>query len=117
MIGKLKRLFGKKPAIVKGTAKLQEGHSKHVEFGDVLAGTGVEIVLCRVDGELFALDARCPHEGGRIIDGPLQEGRYALCPLHNYAFDPKSGAAQRVVCKNARAYRVQEDGDQCEVWI
>jgi nitrite reductase/ring-hydroxylating ferredoxin subunit len=117
MIGKLKRIFGKKPAIVKGTAKLEEGQSKRVEFGDVLAGTGVEVVLCRVGGKVLALDTRCPHEGGRIVDGPLLEGRYAVCPLHNYAFDPRTGEAQRVVCKKARTYRVQEDGDQCEVWL
>lgn len=117
MLGKLKRIFGKQPAIVKGTTKLEEGQGKRVEFGDVLAGTGVAIVLCRVDGVLHAVDTRCPHEGGQITGGPLLEGRYAVCPLHNYAFDPKSGKSQRMLCKNARTYRVEEDGDQCEVWI
>lgn len=117
MLEKLKGLFGKKPALVKGTSKLAEGHSKRIEFGDVLAGTGVEIVLCRVGGAVHALDTRCPHEGGRLVDGPLIEGRYAMCPLHNYLFDPESGAAHRGACKNARTYRVREDGDQCEVWI
>ena len=50
-------------------------------------------VLCRVDGELHALDALCPHEGGRIHDGPLAQGKYAVCPLHNYKFDPRTGEA------------------------
>ena len=63
------------------------------------------MILCRVEGRLHALDALCPHEGGRIVPGPLVEGKYALCPLHNYKFDPRTGKAVDVSCKAARTYR------------
>jgi nitrite reductase/ring-hydroxylating ferredoxin subunit len=117
MLDRILGLFGSKPVVVRGTGKLPEGQARKVEFGDVLAGTGKQIVLCRVGGELHALDALCPHEGGRIVEGPLVEGRFALCPLHNYRFDPKTGKAQGVVCRDAKRYKVKEKDGDCELWL
>jgi nitrite reductase/ring-hydroxylating ferredoxin subunit len=111
-------LFRRKPAWIRGTGKLAEGHAKKVEFGDVLAGTGKQIILCRLDGVLYAIDAKCPHEdGGRISDGPLIEGKHALCPLHDYRFDPRTGASIGSLCGNARKYKVREAGGDCEIWL
>lgn len=110
-------LFRGRPASIQGTGKLAEGHAKKVEFGDVLAGTGKQIVLCRVKGKLYALDTKCPHEGGRISDGPLLEGHYAMCPLHNYRFDPRTGKAVGRVCNDAKTYRVREKDGDCEIWL
>jgi len=117
VLGKLKGLFRGKPALIKGAGKLAEGQAKKVEIGDVLAGTGVELILCRVDGALRAVDARCPHEGGRIMDGPLVEGRFVTCPLHNFLFDPRTGKAHGVSCRAAKTYDVREVGNDCEVWL
>lgn len=110
-------LFRGKPALIRGTGKLAEGQSKKVEFGDVLAGTGKQVVLCRVEGKLYALDGLCPHEGGRISDGPLIEGKHAMCPLHNYKFDPRTGAEIGAMCKDAKTYKVREQGADCEIWL
>lgn len=118
MIGRfLGGLFRGRPTVIEGIGALEEGTSRSVEIGDTLAGTGVELILCRVDGKVLALDARCPHEGGRIIAGPLVEGRYAACPLHNYQFDPATGKARDVACRKARTFRVRESGEVCEVWL
>jgi nitrite reductase/ring-hydroxylating ferredoxin subunit len=76
-------LFRGRPAVIVGTGKLQEGHSKKVDLGDPLAGTGKQVVLCRVGGKLYALDSKCPHESGRISDGPLIDGKLAMCPTTN----------------------------------
>ena len=116
----LKRIFGafgKKPVVVKGTGKLEEGQARTVTIGDPLAGSGYELVFCRVDGELFALDAKCPHQGGRITAGPLADGKYAVCPLHHYQFDPKTGDVKQGSCAKAKTYRVREVGDDCEIWL
>ena len=110
-------LFRGRPAVIQGTGKLPEGHAKKVDLGDPLAGTGRTIVLCRVEGTLCALDALCPHEGGRISDGPLIGGRLAMCPLHNYQFDPKTGKAVGRVCNDAKTYRVREKDGDCEIWL
>tara|TARA_Y100001970_G_scaffold41606_1_gene51536 strand:- start:7770 stop:8150 length:381 start_codon:yes stop_codon:yes gene_type:complete len=48
------------------------------------------IVVCRVNGELYALEDNCSH-----ADTPLSEGRlrsYNLtCPLHGTSFDVRTG--------------------------
>ncbi|TAJ11245.1 MAG: Rieske (2Fe-2S) protein [Planctomycetota bacterium] len=117
MLGKLGDLFRGKPVVIKGTRKLQDGMARKVTFGDLLAGTGKEILMCRVGGALHALDARCPHEGGRLSEGPLAEGKLAVCPLHNYQFEPTSGRCVNAACKNAKRYKLREVGDDCELWI
>jgi nitrite reductase/ring-hydroxylating ferredoxin subunit len=116
VLSKLLGLFRKRPVLIQGSSKLREGQSKLVSIGDPLAG-GVEIVLARTGGKLYALDRRCPHENGHLTDGPLMEGKYALCPLHNYKFDPASGRAIDVACGNAKTYVVRERGDDCEVFV
>jgi nitrite reductase/ring-hydroxylating ferredoxin subunit len=117
MLGRLRALFGGKPALIKGAARLQDGMAKKIVFGDPIAGDGVEVILCRVDGALQALDALCPHEGGRIAEGPLAGGKYAVCPLHSYQFDPATGECENATCRKAKTYRVRESGEDCEIWL
>jgi nitrite reductase/ring-hydroxylating ferredoxin subunit len=116
MLGRLLGFLRGPSVTIQGVNKLPDGEAKKISIGDPLAG-GTEIVLCRRGGQLFALDVLCPHEGGRIIGGPLVEGRYVTCPLHNYKFDPANGRAVGVACKSAKTYRVIERGDDCEVFV
>lgn len=76
-----------------------------------------ELLLCRVRGRLHALDTLCPHEGGRLAEGPLVEGRYAFCPLHLYKFDPRDGRAVEVDCAPARTLPVREVDGVAEVRV
>jgi len=117
MFKKILGLFRGKPAIVKGTGKLAEGHSRIVTFGDVLAGTGTQIMFTRIEGKLHAIDAICPHQGVLMEDGPLAEGMYVRCPLHLYHFDPKSGDERSALCRSARAFKVREADGDAEVWL
>ena len=111
VLGRILNAFRRKPALVKGAGKLEEGQARTVDLGDPLAG-GVQVVLARKGGKLHALDTACPHEGGRIVGGPLLEGRYVVCPLHNYRFDVETGKPWADVCKKARVYECREvDGD------
>ncbi len=106
------------PLRVPGVDRLAEGHAKKIRFDvDGDDDRSGELVLCRVDGELYALDTLCPHEGGRISEGPLMERRYTLCPLHLYRFDPRDGAAVGIECPPARTYRVEERGTQAVIWL
>jgi nitrite reductase/ring-hydroxylating ferredoxin subunit len=112
MFGRLRGLFGGKPVLIPGTSKLPEGEARKVTIGDPIACSGLNVVLARVDGKLHALDSRCPHEGGHLAPGPLVEGKYVRCPLHNYHFDPKSGSCVNAPCGKARTLKVVEkDGD------
>ena len=117
MVGKwISNLFSRKPVLVKGGAKVVEGEARSVDLGDPHAG-GTRLLLCKVDGEIHALDSRCPHADGQIQSGPLEKGRYAVCPLHRYLFDPATGAAQGVACKPAQRFKTRQQGDDVEVFI
>lgn len=118
MLRRLKGLFRGRGISIPGTDRLTEGEARKVDIGDPGAGDyGTQVILCRVEGTLHALDALCPHEGGRIVPGPLVDGKYALCPLHNYKFDPRTGKAVDVSCKAARTYRIEEKNGAAELHL
>jgi len=116
MLGRILDVFRGQPMVVTGTSKLKEGEAKRIDVGDPL-GDGFQFLLCRVDGEVYAITTECPHDGGQIVEGPMRDGRYALCPLHMYAFDPRNGRPQNDLCSKARTFKVREKGDECQVWI
>ncbi len=99
---------------IPGVERLENGYARKVLVPEA-EGPPREIVVLRWRGELHALDSLCPHEGGRIAEGPLWEGRYAYCPLHLYRFDPRDGHAIGVDCRPARVYRVREIGGVAEI--
>lgn len=109
-------LFKGRPVDVPKTSELTEGQARNVSIGDIAAG-GQRIVLCRVEGKLHALDSICPHEAGRIVPGKLIEGKYAICPLHNFLFDPTTGAVVRGSCRKATTYKVEEHGDSATIYL
>ena len=67
---------------------------------------GVEIAVFRMRrGEVYAVQASCPHAGGPLADG-LIGGRRVICPLHGHAFDLETGASLRDSCPALRTYSV-----------
>ena len=54
---------------------------------------GKAICVANVAGTICVLDGTCPHEGGPLGEGMIEEGR-VVCPWHGYAFDPKTGATE-----------------------
>ncbi|MFT7485846.1 MAG: nitrite reductase/ring-hydroxylating ferredoxin subunit [Candidatus Paceibacteria bacterium] len=117
MFKRLTQLFRGRPYRIQNIASLPEGQARAELVGDPFAG-GAQIVLARVDGELHVLDSECPHAAeGHFDDGALVEGRYLLCPAHNYHFDPKTGKSVGSPCKKATSYKFELDGDDCLVYI
>jgi nitrite reductase/ring-hydroxylating ferredoxin subunit len=108
-------VFRGRSLVIEGVDRLSEGRAKKFATGDSLAGDP-EFLLCRIDGSLYAIDTRCPHEGGRFLEGELIGGREVHCPLHRYQFDPKTGRPTNALCARARTYRLKEKGISCEVW-
>ena len=51
---------------------------------------GREVLLCRLDGLVFALPSRCTHNGAPLVDGRL-EGPFLRCPWHAVRFDVRTG--------------------------
>ena len=76
------------------------GEGRNVE----VAGEEIAVFRTRA-GELYAVQATCPHRGGPLADG-IVGGSRVVCPLHSYAFDLASGAPTREGCPALRTYRV-----------
>ncbi len=47
--------------------------------------------LCKVDGQVYAMDGVCPHQGGPLGQGILN-GTGVMCPWHAWEFDCRTGA-------------------------
>ena len=110
------KIFRRHRIHVPDSDKLADGEARKVSMGDPNAG-GMELLVCRVKGEVFAIETLCPHEGGRLVPGPLAEGKYALCPLHNYRFDPATGKPIGASCPKARVFKAREQDNAIEILI
>jgi 3-phenylpropionate/trans-cinnamate dioxygenase ferredoxin subunit len=53
---------------------------------------GVPVLLCNVDGTLYAVEDVCTHDGGALDAGEL-EGNRVMCPRHGAFFDVTTGKA------------------------
>jgi 3-phenylpropionate/trans-cinnamate dioxygenase ferredoxin subunit len=51
-----------------------------------------EVAVCNVDGQFYAIDDLCTHDGGSLDQGEL-EGDQIECPRHGARFDVRTGAA------------------------
>jgi nitrite reductase/ring-hydroxylating ferredoxin subunit len=51
------------------------------------------VVLCRVAGQLHAVEDNCSHREARLSEGRLR-GTLLTCPLHGAQFDVRTGAHQ-----------------------
>ena len=51
---------------------------------------GVDILLVKHDGRIFALGERCAHLGGPLAEGKL-EGTTVVCPWHGSRFSLEDG--------------------------
>jgi nitrite reductase (NADH) small subunit len=60
--------------------------------GRALAVGAEQVAVFRLrDGSLRALAAVCPHRGGPLADGLLDQ-RVVVCPLHGFSYDLQTGA-------------------------
>ena len=73
---------------------------------------GVLIVLVNLDGQFYAIEDVCTHDGGPLGEGKLS-GCELICPRHGARFDVRTGAATRMpAIEPAPTYAVRvEDGE------
>jgi ferredoxin-NADP reductase/nitrite reductase/ring-hydroxylating ferredoxin subunit len=72
--------------------------------------TGKPIVLSKVNGKVYAMDAVCSHEGGPLEEGTL-EGYELKCPWHYAIFDVRNAkvSEQTVWATDLQSYPVNVD--------
>ncbi len=85
--------------------------------GDMAVGTVTTVVaegraLCvaRTETGYGVLDNRCPHQGGPLGDGHIENG-YVICPWHGYEYCPHDGTPPPGFRDAATAYPVEERED------
>lgn len=73
---------------------------------------GEPILLCNVDGTIYAIEDRCTHDGGELDQGEL-DGCRIECPRHGALFDVTTGDAVSLPAfLPVRTFKVRLDGDE-----
>ena len=73
------------------------------------------VVLFHLEGEWFALNDACTHDGGPLGEGFL-DGYQIICPRHGARFDVRTGQALTMPAVSATpAYEVKVEGKN--VWV
>lgn len=91
---------------VASESEVEEGGMKCIEI------KGKEILIARVRGQLFAIDAICNHGLAYLEEGSIEDFNI-VCPLHGGGFDLRTGTPTREpACEPLRTYAVRgEAGD------
>lgn len=74
---------------------------------------GERVAVFNVDGRFFAISDLCPHAGGPLSEGFIENGRIT-CPWHGWSFDlnPENVEPPNdMICK----YRVHVEGDDIKL--
>jgi NAD(P)H-dependent nitrite reductase small subunit len=98
------------------------GWAKTIALAELPAGTSTrvylgsqQIALFNVDGQVYAINNRCPHARGPLCEGTLHangSGPAVTCPWHKADFDLATGEAiDGPVRTPVRTYAVRVDDD------
>jgi nitrite reductase (NADH) small subunit len=71
----------------------------------VLLPNGEEIALFNIGGTYFALNNTCPHLGGPLVEGEI-ENNCVTCPWHGWQFELKTGTCINCPGDDATVYSV-----------
>ena len=93
---------------VAALSEIAPGTTKRVE----LAGLGM--LLCNVDGSVYAIEDVCTHDGGPLDQGEL-EGACVVCPRHGATFDVRSGDPTMPAVMPVATFPVDVRGDDVYV--
>jgi 3-phenylpropionate/trans-cinnamate dioxygenase ferredoxin subunit len=91
---------------VANTSDLAPGEKMLVEYD------GAPVGLFNLDGQFYAIDDICTHDGGPLVEGELH-GDVIVCPRHGARFDVRTGAVRTLPAYGpVPTYRIRvEDGD------
>jgi len=95
---------------VASLSELPAGTGKAVEVN------GKTVALFNVNGEVYATDNTCLHQGGPLGEGML-EGDVITCPWHMWQYNVKTGENLEDSMLKVDTYPVRVSGDDVEVEI
>ncbi len=93
------------------TRDFPEGKGRVVNVGHKLVG------VFKVDGKFYAVNDVCPHRGGTLSCGAVQE-MCVICPAHEMRFDLRTGESADAFGHNIQTYEVKAEGEDLfiEAW-
>lgn len=77
---------------------------------------GCVFAIYNLDGQFYAIDDECPHRGGPLGGGFLEDG-VVHCPLHGWAFDLRTGACQTNPDKPVKSYPTRIENGQVQILV
>lgn len=76
-----------------------------------------EIAVFKLEnGDIRAIENRCPHKGGVLAEGILS-GEYIFCPMHDWKINVKDGKVQAPDVGCVQSYPVEVKDDQVYILI
>ena len=78
--------------------------------------TAAGAVIVKLDGELHAVGARCPHMGYPMNKGTLRDG-VITCAWHKWEFDLRSGGCYRGACDDLPVYPLRIVDGMVEIQV
>lgn len=87
---------------------LEDGRVRTAVVGDR------PIALTRCNGRYGALENHCPHQGGPLGEGSIENG-WLRCPWHGYDYDPRTGEPPPGFSDAPGCFEVDEREDG--VWV
>ncbi len=83
-----------------------------IAVGEVTTVVVADRALCitRTEAGYGVLDNRCPHQGGPLGEGQIEDG-CLICPWHGYEYDPITGTPPSGYSDVAQAYEWEERDD------
>ena len=95
-------------------AKILAGKISEIPSGQMLkmSANGRDILVANVDGNFYAIDDTCTHQGANLSEGTL-EGSTITCPWHGSTWDCKTGKliAFASQLKDLASYKVIVESD------
>jgi len=77
---------------------------------------GKEIALFKMNGQFYAMDNTCQHQGGPLGDGAL-EGKEVICPWHGWQYDVTTGVSPVNPAAKVQKYNCKVEGKDISVEV
>ena len=85
--------------------EVQEGQSKLVDVN------GTPVSLWKIEGQFHAIANTCPHAGGPLNEGILEEEKVVMCPWHGWKFSVVDGKSPVMPNMSIPVYTVKVEGE------
>ena len=91
--------------------EIPAGGSKVVEI------KGQNVAIFKTDGVLYAIENTCPHQGGPLGEGYLEDNCIISCPWHGWTFDLKTGISPIDPDLKVKCFPIREEGGEIIVEV